>query len=103
MKRWLAAVILLCFASAAFAQQGNDYSKDESWLCRPERQDACDVDLTTTVIDADGRFTVERWQADPAAPIDCFYVYPTISNDATTKSGMTTDAPELNVVRQQFC
>ena len=27
----------------------NDYSKGETWLCRPGRQDACTVDLTTTV------------------------------------------------------
>src|SRR5262245_62768517 len=28
----------------------NDYSKAETWLCRPGRQDACAADLTTTVV-----------------------------------------------------
>jgi hypothetical protein len=46
--------------------------------------------------------TTEPWAADPKAPIDCFYVYPTISTDATTNSDMTADPAELNVVRQQF-
>src|SRR6188508_2248085 len=54
----------------------NDYKDDNSWLCRPGRTgDACDVDLTTTVVAADGTMTKETWAADPKAPIDCFYIY----------------------------
>ena len=30
--------------------------------------------------------TRETWAADPKAPIDCFYVYPTISTDTTDNS-----------------
>ncbi|MEZ5292299.1 MAG: DUF3089 domain-containing protein [Vicinamibacterales bacterium] len=80
----------------------NDYTKDDAWLCRPGRRDACDIDHTTTVIAADGTMTAERWTADPTAPVDCFYVYPTISTDTTTNSDMTADPAELNVVKQQF-
>src|SRR5215467_4302349 len=80
----------------------NDYSKAESWLCRPGRQDACTVDLTTTVVAADGKLTRESWTADPNAPIDCFYVYPTVSTDPTPNSDMNPDPAELNVVRTQF-
>src|SRR5690242_11978446 len=68
------------------AQANNDYSKGENWLCRPGRQDACAVDLTTTVVAADGKLTEEKWTANPKAPIDCFYVYPTVSNDPTPNS-----------------
>ena len=54
----------------------NDYTDDKTWLCRPGRKgDACDIDLTTTVVAADGTMTREAWSADPKAPIDCFYVY----------------------------
>ena len=53
------------------------------WLCRPGRKDACSVDRTTTVVAADGKLTREDWKADPNAPIDCFYVYPTVSADPT--------------------
>jgi hypothetical protein len=87
---------------AAAAVQSNDYGDDKSWLCRPGRHDACDVDHTTTVVAADGKLTRETWAADPSAPIDCFYVYPTVSTDPTPNSDMTADAAELNVVRQQF-
>jgi hypothetical protein len=92
------------FAGNAFAQAppANDYSDGKSWLCRPDRHDACDVDLTTTIIAADGKLTRENFSADPKSPIDCFYVYPTVSTDPTPNSDMIPDAAELNVVRQQF-
>jgi len=79
----------------------NDYSKAETWLCRPGRHDACDVDLTTTVISASGKLTREPWTANPKAPIDCFYVYPTVSLDPTPNSDMIAGDEELNVVRVQ--
>jgi hypothetical protein len=85
------------------APQPNDYSDAKSWLCRPGlHNDACDVDLTTTVIAADGKLTPEKWTADANAPVDCFYVYPTVSTDPTPFSDMIPDAAELNVIRQQF-
>jgi len=99
------ALALLCVGTTtAFAQsaQPNDYSDPKSWLCRPAGHDACDIDLTTTVVAADGKLSTETSKADPNAPIDCFYVYPTVSTDPTPNSDMTADAAELNVVRQQF-
>jgi hypothetical protein len=80
----------------------NDYADGAAWLCRPGRQDACAVDLTTTIVAADGSLTREEWSADPDAPIDCFYVYPTVSTDATTNSDMTPDEAERRVVHLQF-
>lgn len=81
----------------------NDYTDGQAWLCRPGRKgDACDIDLTATVVAADGTMTRETWAADPKAPVDCFYVYPTISTDPTDNSDMNADAAELNVVAQQF-
>ncbi len=101
----------LSLAGAATAQtqpatetpaQPNNYGDEKTWLCRPGRQDACAVDLTTTIIAADGRLTRESWTADANAPIDCFYVYPTVSTDLGVNSDMTADPAEMNVVRQQF-
>src|SRR5213083_2734469 len=81
----------------------NDYSKPESWLCWPGKAgDACAVDLTTTVIRADGSEAKETFKADPKAPIDCFYVYPTVSTDPGVVSDMTANAEEKNVVRAQL-
>ncbi|MDO8680750.1 MAG: DUF3089 domain-containing protein [Acidobacteriota bacterium] len=89
--------------AATEAVKPNDYGDGKNWLCRPGRKgDACDIDLTTTVVAADGTLTRETFAANPKAPIDCFYVYPTISTDPTDNSDMTADPAEVNVVAQQF-
>jgi Protein of unknown function (DUF3089) len=80
----------------------NDYSDVKNWLCRPGGHDACDVDLSTTTVAANGKLTREPWTANANAAIDCFYVYPTVSTDPTPNSDMNPDAAERNVVRQQF-
>jgi len=111
----LALVFWLCATGPAFAQfvaplpspataavTPNDYGLDASWLCRPGRQDACAVDLTAAVVSADGSLAREAWTANPNAPIDCFYVYPTVSTDLTPTSDMVPDEAERNVIRQQF-
>jgi len=103
----LALLALSIAATDAFAQTpaaspATDYGNPEAWLCRPDRAGACDVDLSTTVIGQDGRATVERARLDPQAPVDCFYVYPTVSTDTTTLSGLVPDDAERNVVRLQL-
>jgi|SRR5271156_867961 hypothetical protein len=80
----------------------NDYNNGDKWLCRPGRQDACAVDLSATVISASGKLTLEPWAADPNAAIDCFYVYPTVSNDPGGNSDMIPGPEEKGVVRAQF-
>ena len=88
---------------ATEAVKPNDYADGKNWLCRPGRNgDACDIDLTTTVVAADGTLTRETFAANPKAPLDCFYVYPTVSTDPTDNSDMTADPAELNVIAQQF-
>ncbi len=70
------------------------------WLCRPGLpDDPCRTDLTTTVLRADGTSTEEtaRPAADP--PIDCFYVYPTVSAQVTTNADLSLD-PELRAVAE---
>jgi hypothetical protein len=94
-------------AAAAHAQTAypkNDYSKPDTWLCRPDKTtgNACNIDLTTTVVKADGSESVETFKADPKAPIDCFYVYPTVSNDPGAVSDMNAGPEELNVVKAQL-
>jgi hypothetical protein len=98
-------------APATGAQEGlkappqpakNDYSKGEAWLCRPGRQDACAADLASTVVSEDGKLTAEAWAADPNAPIDCFYVYPTVSRDPGGNIDMNPGPEEFAVIRIQF-
>jgi hypothetical protein len=94
-------------ASTANAQAAapakNDYAKPANWLCWTGKPgDACAIDLTTTVVQANGTETVEPFTANPKAPIDCFYVYPTVSNDPGVVSDMTPNAEELAVVKAQL-
>lgn len=101
----LILAILATFAAAQTATQPqpkNDYSDGTTWLCRPGREDACAVDLSTTVVAADGKLTVEKWNSNPKAPIDCFYVYPTVSIDQTPNSDMNAGPEERGVIRAQF-
>jgi Protein of unknown function (DUF3089) len=102
-----AALGALLLAGAANAQTAevpkNDYARPETWLCRPDKSgDACAIDMTTTIVRADGSMKTEKFKADPKAPIDCFYVYPTVSNDPGVISDMNAGPEELNVVRQQL-
>jgi hypothetical protein len=88
--------------AAPAAQPRNDYSKPESWLCRPGRQDSCAADLSTTVVSADGKLARETFTANADPAIDCFYVYPTVSLDTTPNSDMTAGPEEHSVIQHQF-
>jgi hypothetical protein len=118
-NRFLLALVLLLASGSTFAlaqvpaapaqpaapveAKPNDYADEKNWLCRPGRKgDACDVDLTATVVAADGTLTREPFTPNPKAPIDCFYVYPTVSTDTGVFSDMTADPAETNVILQQF-
>ena len=78
-----------------------NYEDPSHWVCRPDADDICDGDLSTTVIEADGSTSVEPFEADPDAPIDCFYVYPTISQDPTPFSDWEASPDEEGFVTLQ--
>ena len=103
MRRVLFALAVAGALAAAdvSAQTKNDYADARNWLCRPGQQDACVVDLTTTVVSADGKLRREEWKANPNPPIDCFYVYPTVSMDQGGNSDMNPGAEEKSVAAAQ--
>jgi hypothetical protein len=68
------------------------------WLCRPGIADnPCQGDQTTTYFAPDGssRLGTPDVPADP--PVDCFYVYPTVSNQPTPNATQTAD-PEVKSI-----
>jgi hypothetical protein len=81
-----------------------DYADPASWLCRPGRpDDVCGrSNQDATVLAADGSTTLETFHADPNPPIDCFYVYPTVSTETGPNASMTIAREEVAVVNQQF-
>ncbi len=80
-----------------------DYSDTSIWLCHPEKEDdVCSIDLTTTVVAADGTTTTVPMAQAEEPEIDCFYIYPTVSRDETPNSDLVAGPEEINVTEQQF-
>ena len=72
------------------------------WLCRPgHRPDPCDTSLRTTEVAADGRRTTVadprtiRHPKPPAA--DCFYAYPTVSQESSANADLRVQKAERQV------
>jgi hypothetical protein len=105
----LGAAVALMYGSLAQAQAQtptppakNDYASSQAWLCLPSRKDACSQDQNVTVVMADGTLVREPFKVAADPGIDCFYVYPTVSNDLTGNSDMSANIEELFVVSAQF-
>ena len=75
---------------------------DTVWLCKPGLADnPCGGNLDATPFDASGAAGYEK--ATPAAdpPVDCFYVYPTVSRQKTVNANLTIDPEETAVATAQ--
>jgi hypothetical protein len=83
-----------CAQPASVPTTSVDYGQDASWLCLPGREDACAGDLSAGTIGATGPGEILTFAADPSAPVDCFYVYPTVSADPGDLSDLTPGADE---------
>jgi hypothetical protein len=65
------------------------YADDANWLCKPGiADDVCSRDLDATAVAADGSTEVIEHEAADDPPVDCFYVYPTISHDPGPNSDL---------------
>lgn len=78
------------------------YADADKWLCLPNREDTCDQDLTTTVVAANGSLTREAFAPPSDAPIDCFYIYPTLSLDRSGNADWNEGPEEGRVIHQQL-
>src|SRR5687768_237323 len=97
-----AAGLWLAGQPAAAQPAANDYGKAETWLCRPGRADACDIDMSATVVNANGTLRTEPWTRAANAPVVCFYVYPTVSSDPPPNSDMIPNEGETLVASRQL-
>lgn len=80
-----------------------DYADMANWLCHPSKDnDACSGDLDYTRVSADGSLEVQTFEAADNPPVDCFYVYPTISYDTTPNSDLDPGEEERRVAATQF-
>lgn len=90
-------------AAASEPSSRTDYATAANWLCKPGlANNPCEVNIDATVVKADGSTAVQKYASDPNAPIDCFYVYPTVSLDPFTQSDLVPGPEEFNVVKTQL-
>jgi hypothetical protein len=65
------------------------------WLCRPgQADDPCTSDLSSTTVSADGSSETVAAVPDTASKFDCFYVYPTVSEQTTANANLEVEPVE---------
>ena len=96
------AAALAGAAAPARASDDDPNARAQAWLCRPGAPDLCAAPVAATVVQSDGSRSTRGFKPNSAAPIDCFYVYPTVSEDPAGNSAMTSGPGEKRAVAQQF-
>ena len=72
------------------------------WLCKPGlANNPCATSLTTTVEAANGSEHVVKTADAKNPPIDCFYVYPTVSTETTENADLAIQPAETYVATAQ--
>lgn len=87
---------------AQTASPAPDYSRNASWLCLPGRTDLCSTPLPTTALTPNGYSSTGLSSVAKDPPLDCFYVYPTVSSDAGMNSDMNPGREEKLATETQF-
>jgi len=99
----LAAVPGAAHAQSAPARPaGINYAADKNWLCLPSRNDVCSTPLPTTALNPNGYGSNGPSPVARNAPVDCFYVYPTVSRDSGLNSDMNPGSEENGAAASQF-
>ena len=74
------------------------------WLCRPgATDDPCEASTASTTISPANALTVEPGepQTSTLKPVDCFYVYPTVSTQPGPNADLTIEPAERTVAEAQ--
>jgi hypothetical protein len=91
----VAALAAACLCAVPSTAAAADKTK---WLCKPGlKHNPCVSDLTTTVLHTDGTTTTEHRKNAKKPAVDCFYVYPTVSDQQTLNANLKID-PEVRAV-----
>jgi hypothetical protein len=91
-----AFALALASPTAAVASPGT------VWLCLPGHvPDPCTEPLTTTVVQTDGETSTEYARRAENPPINCFYVYPTVSEQASENANLEIEPQQAQVAIEQ--
>jgi hypothetical protein len=106
MRIALVTALALIAAAPAPAQPAAsgapNYANDSTWLCLPGRADICSTPLATTALSANGYGSNGKSEVAKDPPLDCFYVYPTVSNDQAMNSDLNPGREEKIATEAQF-
>ncbi|HSD23620.1 MAG TPA: DUF3089 domain-containing protein [Solirubrobacterales bacterium] len=90
-------------APAATAKKPKKVKDTTVWLCKPGiPNNPCEPGFDTTLISPSGQILgTQALKADKKRKFDCFYVYPTVSDDKTTNSDLSIDPEERSIALYQ--
>jgi hypothetical protein len=90
-----AALVVACLAALPSTAAAADKTK---WLCKPGlKNNPCVSDLTATILHTDGTTTTEHRKNAKKPAVDCFFVYPTVSDQQTLNANRKID-PEIRAI-----
>jgi hypothetical protein len=97
------AMMLAAPATAAQpATASVDYTTPANWLCLAGRADVCSRPPAATWLHADGYGAAIPGVVARDPPVDCFYVYPTVSLDRGLNSDLVVGDEEKFAAQSQF-
>ena len=106
----LAVLLVTALLALLVASPGRAAAQTTVWLCRPGAEpaqgvpDPCENDRTATVVTYIGSTRHEAIEA-PApsnnAPVDCFYVYPTVSEQESNNANYEVEETEIQIAIDQ--
>lgn len=103
-RTWLAVAFLAAsFAFIAVVAPSFAKAEETVWICKPgQADDLCAGTIDGSTMPPPGQSAQPLGYTRPAdAPVDCFYLYPTQSNQSTPNSNLDKDPPIKRVVVQQ--
>ena len=101
---WLAALAtVLAIALLAVPSSAGAASGRIAWLCKPGKEhNPCKRGLKTTLISPSGeRLGVKHPRGPKHRKVDCFYVYPTVSDQQTQNANLHIDPEQRSVALYQ--
>jgi hypothetical protein len=98
------ALVCLLAPSALAAKKPKKHVKDTTtWLCKPGiPNNPCEPGFDTTLLSPSGQVVgTKSVKPDRKRKFDCFYVYPTVSDDKSPNSDLSIDPEERSIALYQ--
>jgi pimeloyl-ACP methyl ester carboxylesterase len=99
----LGTLAILALVCVALLRAGSAAAAEPVWLCKPGIPDnPCDTSLKTTLVSPSGQtLGVRNVQPARHPRFDCFYVYPTVSDQPTGNANLNVDPEERSIALYQ--